>query len=99
MKMKKSILAVALASLFLGACSDSNDSAENPNSLVEAKGGKYYGGVFVVNESDYIKNLFPHNIVDAISYRVASQIYEGLMKFEQKDLSLKTGIAESRFKS
>ncbi|MCU0429449.1 MAG: ABC transporter substrate-binding protein [Cytophagaceae bacterium] len=93
--MKNSILAVVLASIFLGGCNDSKDAADNPNALVEAKGGKYYGGVFVVNESDYIKNLFPHNMVDAISYRVASQVYEGLMKFEQKDLSLKPAIAES----
>jgi peptide/nickel transport system substrate-binding protein len=61
----------------------------------EAKGGKYYGGIFKVNESDYIKNLFPHNITDAISYRVATQIYEGLMKFDQKDLSLIKGLADS----
>jgi oligopeptide transport system substrate-binding protein len=50
--------------------------------------------VFKVNESDYIKNLFPHNITDAISYRVANQVYEGLMKFNQADLSLIKGIAE-----
>jgi oligopeptide transport system substrate-binding protein len=96
MKMRHSILAAAaFASVLLGSCSGSGETTDSPNSLTEAKGGKYYGGVFVLNESDYIKNLFPHNIVDAISYRVASQIYEGLMKFDQKDLSLKNAIAES----
>ena len=94
--MKKTLISFLSIALLVAACGPSKDGVEtDPNALVEAKGGKYYGGMFIVNESDYIKNLFPHNIVDAISYRVASQIYEGLMKFDQKDLSLKNGIAES----
>jgi oligopeptide transport system substrate-binding protein len=93
--MKKILISVLSVAFLVTACGPSQDGNTDPNALVEAKGGKYYGGTFIVNESDYIKNLFPHNIVDAISYRVASQIYEGLMKFDQKDLSLKYGIAES----
>ncbi|HWZ21217.1 MAG TPA: ABC transporter substrate-binding protein, partial [Cytophagaceae bacterium] len=93
--MKKTLISFLSCALLVTACGPSSDPGTDPNALVEAKGGKYYGGTFLVNESDYIKNLFPHNIIDAISYRVASQIYEGLMKFDQKDLSLKNGIAES----
>jgi peptide/nickel transport system substrate-binding protein len=64
-------------------------------ALRETKGGKFYGGLFKVNESDYFKNLFPHNIRDAISYRIATQVYEGLVKFDPKDLSLVPSLAES----
>jgi oligopeptide transport system substrate-binding protein len=93
--MKKTLISFFSIALLMSACDSSQKNTTDPNELVEAKGGKYYGGTFIVNESDYIKNLFPHNIVDAISYRVASQIYEGLLKFDQKDLTLKEGIAES----
>jgi len=93
--MKKTLLSILSVALLVTSCGTSQEESSDPNLLVEAKGGKYYGGTFTVNESDFIKNLFPHNIIDAISYRVASQVYEGLMKFDQKDLSLKMGIAES----
>ena len=63
--------------------------------LREGKGERYYGGIFRLNESEYIKNLFPHNITDAYSYRVASQIYEGLFKLDDQNLQAINGLAES----
>ena len=70
-------------------------NAENLNGrLRPAEGGKFYGGVFRINESEYIKNLFPHNITDAYSYRVASQIYEGLFKFNPETLEVTKGLVE-----
>ncbi|MCR6641969.1 MAG: ABC transporter substrate-binding protein [Sporocytophaga sp.] len=93
--MKKLILTLACAGVLLSSCDTTKETGSGESSsLTAAKGGRYYGGVFKVNESDYIKNLFPHNITDAISYRVANQVYEGLMKFNQADLSLIKGIAE-----
>ncbi|HEY8401576.1 MAG TPA: ABC transporter substrate-binding protein [Cytophagaceae bacterium] len=93
--MRKVFITLLAASITLYSCNTSNEgSTSDPNTLREAKGGRFYGGVFNVNESDYIKNLFPHNITDAISYRVATQVYEGLMKFNQEDLSLTKGLAE-----
>ena len=41
-----------------------------------------------------LKNLFPHNITDAYSYRVASQIYEGLFKFNPETLDVTKGLVE-----
>ena len=93
--MKKLLLTLACAGVLLSSCDTTKETGSGESSsLTAAKGGRYYGGVFKVNESDYIKNLFPHNITDAISYRVANQVYEGLMKFNQADLSLIKGIAE-----
>ena len=70
-------------------------NAENLNGrLRPVEGGKFYGGVFRINESEYIKNLFPHNITDAYSYRVASQIYEGLFKFNPETLEVTKGLVE-----
>lgn len=94
--MKKSLLPLLLAVFVLGSCSNDKDGrSENAEALVEAKGGKYSGGIFKYNEAEFLKNLFPHNITDATSYRIASQVYEGLMKFTQDSLHLTNGLAES----
>ncbi len=87
-------LAVFTVSLLLLSCGNSKQDM-NATGLRSAQGGKYYGGVFRINESEYIKNLFPHNITDAYSYRVASQIYEGLFKFDPETLDIKNGLIES----
>ena len=72
-----------------------NNADNTAESLRPADGGKYYGGIFRLNESEYIKNLFPHNITDAYSYRVASQIYEGLFKFDPESLNVQNGLIEN----
>ncbi|MFN6943999.1 MAG: ABC transporter substrate-binding protein [Cytophagaceae bacterium] len=93
--MKKLILSSLLcAGLFLNACDTAKESGSGNAGLRETKGGKYYGEVLNINESDYFKNLFPHHIIDAISYRIATQVYEGLLKFNPSDLKLTKGLAE-----
>ena len=92
--MNKVLSLIIAASVVISSCS-SNKENSGSSGLKEAKGGKMYGGTFKVNESDYIKNIYPLNITDAISYRIASQVYEGLLKFNQSDLSLKNCLAES----
>ncbi len=89
------ICKLLIISLFFASCGGSQNS-ETPKELRSANGGRYYGGEFRLNESEYIKNLFPHNIVDVYSYRVASQIYEGLFKFDQGgNLKIVPALAES----
>lgn len=94
--MKNIVLFLAFifsAGLFF-SCGKSKQDAGS-TGLRPAAGGKYYGGVFRINESEYIKNLFPHNITDAYSYRVASQIYEGLFKFDPENLNVVNGLIEN----
>ncbi len=96
--MKKSLyLCVTALSLLVAGCSSSQEAQqESLNASVrEGAGGRYYGGVFRVNESEYIKNLFPPSITDVYSYRVAAQVYEGLFKFNDLDLTLENSLAES----
>lgn len=85
-----SIAILALISLF--SCGKKETS--NATELRPAKGDRNYGGVFRMNESENIKTLFPPSITDAFSYRIANQIYEGLLKFDQEYLTLKNGIIE-----
>jgi peptide/nickel transport system substrate-binding protein len=93
--MNKILITLASIAVLMVSCKSSSNKDGAADGQLEGKGGKKYGGTLKVNESDYIKNIYPLNITDAISYRVASQVYEGLLKFNQADLSLKNCLAES----
>jgi peptide/nickel transport system substrate-binding protein len=94
--MKKSFLLLStIIFMLLYSCSTPDASDDKTETLVKAKGDRYYGGVFRLNESEYLKNLFPHNITDAYSYRIACQIYEGLFKFDDETLKVIPALAES----
>ncbi|MCC5919353.1 MAG: ABC transporter substrate-binding protein [Cyclobacteriaceae bacterium] len=86
------LLGYLFLTIFFAACGGEN---EDTTEYREASGGKYYGGVFRMNESEYIRSLYPHAIGDVYSYRIASQIYEGLFKFNDQDLSVSLSLAES----
>lgn len=86
MKLSHITIIFTTVVLMFSSCGGRND-VTSAGVLTPAKGGRFYGGIFRINESEYIKNLFPHNITDAYSYRVASQIYEGLFKFDSKTLN------------
>lgn len=84
---------VVLMALLLFACDGGNN---NPSeSLRPAKGGKYYGGVFKMNEVEYYRSLYPQNVTEVTSHRIVTQIYEGLVQFSQADLSIVPCLAES----
>ncbi|MCS6967020.1 MAG: ABC transporter substrate-binding protein [Cytophagales bacterium] len=85
--------------LILAVCSLLGCSPKQPNQisneLRQAAGGRYYGGILRINENEYIKTLFPPAIVDVYSYRVASQIYEGLFKFDQVTMEVIQSLVQS----
>lgn len=81
----------------LYSCSNKKNDSIVSTGIRPAKGDRYYGGVFRLNESEYIKNLFPHSIIDTYSYRVSTQIYEGLFKFDQRDLHLIPCLIDTHF--
>jgi len=92
--MFKRLLLLCLTTSLFFSCSKNNKNDDLNGLSTEAKGGRYYGGVLRLNETEYIKSLFPPSITDAFSFRVAAQIYEGLFKFDQSDLSLKKNLVE-----
>lgn len=83
---------VSLAVLF---ASCGGDKSTSNNTTSEAKGGVYLGGVLRVNEVENIKSLIPIAINEQNSYHLSSQVYEGLVKYNQNDLTLMPGIAKS----
>ena len=48
-----------------------------------------------MNEVEDFRSLFPLNITEVTAHRITNQIYEGLVRFNQADLSILPSIAES----
>lgn len=90
--MKKLVLFLSISALILGGCGGGKKGTENENE--ELPGGVVKGGVFRINEVEDFRNLFPPSITEATSHRIANQIYEGLLQFDQKDLSIMPALAE-----
>ena len=78
------LLAVALAS-----CGTSGDRGH------AGKGDKHYGGVFNANETQDLEEIFPLSLTSAHAHRISSQIHEGLLRLDPRDLSLQPCLAES----
>jgi oligopeptide transport system substrate-binding protein len=57
--------------------------------------GKYYGGVFSANESEEFRSLFPLSLTQAVAHRIGAQVFEGLVRFDQRDLSIVPCLATS----
>lgn len=93
-KPYKLFIFIILSGLIL-SCSFTETRQGREIRYSPGKGGRNYGGILKINEAEYIKNLFPHSITDVYSYRVAAQIYEGLFKFNPRDLSIENSLAES----
>ena len=81
---------LCLTVLFFGGCAQD----KNSNKRKTAQGPVFYGGVFRMNEIEDCRSLFPLNITETSSYRVVSQVYEGLVKLNQKDLTINPCIAD-----
>ena len=81
---------------FLAACTLLSCQPEKKDKSQElAKGGVYYGGVFRINEVQDFRSLYPLSITEVIGHRITNQVYEGLVKYNQKDLSIIPSLAES----
>lgn len=91
MKTKATLsnLAIAATLLLLSACGGT------PGAGKKAPGGVEYGHVFRVNEVSDVRSMFPLNITEATGFRIANQVYEGLVKFNQETLEVEPGLAES----
>ena len=57
--------------------------------------GRYYGGTFRLNETEYIRTIFPPSIKDVVSARVASLFFEGLFELNPANLNVEPCLVES----
>jgi peptide/nickel transport system substrate-binding protein len=89
--MKRTLIVfAALCGFLFSFCSD-----KKHKNTSEARGGIYVGGVLRVNEVENIKSLLPIAINEVNNYHIASQVYEGLVKYNQNDLSIMPALAHS----
>lgn len=88
--MKRGILYL-FAAVMLIACGG-KEKKQSESRL--GKGGIKYGGVFRVNETEDFRSLYPLNVTEVVAHRITNQIYEGLVKLNQEDLSVIPCIAE-----
>ena len=51
--------------------------------------------MFNANETEELRGLFPLSLTQAASHRIAAQMYEGLVRFDQRDLSVIPALADS----
>lgn len=89
--MKKSFFFISIALVVFSSCS--NSSSEGGSERF-AKGDNVYGGTLRINESEQIQTLYPAGITDIGSAHIANQLFEGLVKFNSKDLSIIPSLAE-----
>jgi len=90
--MRKLSLLLVAGTLLVGLVSCGGDEKKEHKSK-EAQGGVYLGGVMRLNEVEAFKSLNPIAVNDQMSFHLAAQMFEGLVKFEQKDLTVKPAIA------
>lgn len=102
--LRKTHSILLLAALILGACGGDKDASKEGGKntdtessdvkLPKAIGDVAYGGVFVFSEDEKIQTMFPASVEDIGSAHLVSQVYEGLLKLVQKDLSITGALAE-----
>ncbi len=85
------LLSAASLALFLSSCG--GDKKDDKAGKTEGKGGIYMGGVLRLNEVENLKSLVPMAINDIGSYHIAYQVYEGLVKYDPNDLTIKPALA------
>ena len=109
--MKKFSLVFVAGILFLGSCKqvdkkkgsegdkeetpESNTTLESTQKTVAGKGEVMLGGKFTFAIEEEVTELNPLQTEDIYSYEVVSQIFEGLVRYNPKTLSIQPAIAES----
>lgn len=84
--MRPRILFLAALAL-LGGCGSPTEK--------EHSGKGRYGGVFNLNEAEDLRSIFPLSLTQVSAFRIAAQIYQGLVRFDPKGLSVKPCLATS----
>lgn len=92
-KLFYSLLIVATFSLI--SCGSDNNTSNNEDANKGVEKSEKRGGTLNLVENEAYQTLNPHKVIDANSFHVSSQIFESLLKFNNKSLALEPSIANS----
>jgi oligopeptide transport system substrate-binding protein len=93
--MNKLLIVSAVSILVLSSCTScQNNSNDTKNQGSKLSGDVYTGGILRTNEVEAFKSLMPIAINEVNSWHIASQVYEGLVKFDQNTLQVIPALAK-----
>lgn len=94
MRILKPTFLVLLMMFFIISC-DNNENKQQ-NELTALKNGKFKGRKLRVNEVDDFSTLFPPMIDEAPAWKIAAQVFEGLVALKADNISeVVPGLAKS----
>jgi len=94
MKIINNLLYLFITFIFL-ACNSESENIENDIIVREIiNGNAKYGGILNLSEDESFTSIFPAKVIDVTSAKIVSQIHNGLVKFDTKDLSILPSIAK-----
>lgn len=91
MKKIKILAAVIFSGILIYSCGGDNSKKVEDKKEDNSE----YGGTFNLALSENIQGLDPITVIDGFSFQVLGQIYESLLRINEKDLSLEPMLAES----
>ena len=93
--MKKTFIPLALAAFLfvLALCTSCSDEKNQNHEGAEAKGGVFLGGIMRLNEIEAFKSLNPIAVNEVSGFHIGTQLFEGLVKFDQNNLSIVPAIS------
>ncbi len=86
----KNLIVYSSLIIVLISCNNSTNTVNNN----EGKGGKIYGGKVNISEAEVVKTIVPYSLTILSASHVSSQIFEGLVRLNPKDLSVEPLLAE-----
>ncbi len=86
-----------LLSLAMISCESNNEEEGNSEVNKRVSDGKtvFYGGTLHVCEDETFSSLFPLEVVDVTSFKIVTQIHDGLVEYDPRDFSLRQAVAEN----
>jgi len=93
LKLIGKITVLLVMSSLIWSCGDDAESIKRKKR--KGEGNVVYGGLFRMNITDETRSIFPHNMVDASSFNLMNQVYEGLMTINPATKQIEPALAES----
>jgi peptide/nickel transport system substrate-binding protein len=93
--MRKLFIPVFAGAFALGlaSCTSCSEEKKDDHNGSEGKGGVFMGGVMRLNEVEAFKSLNPIAVNENVGFHIGTQLFEGLVKFNQTDLSIEPAVA------